>query len=98
MVVSKRREVERGLLLQRPVFSLLENGFCTDRPPNLQAGSETRSETGWVWEWSFIDNVRRAQRARSRIDSIESGERRVQSLSTDSLHADTVGKIIGDTF
>ena len=32
----------RGLLLQRPVFSLHENGFCTARPPNLQPRSETR--------------------------------------------------------
>ena len=44
---------ELGLLLQRPVFTLIENGFCTDRTPNLQPGSETRR----VWEWSFLQRA-----------------------------------------
>ena len=53
---------ELGLLLQRPVFPLIENGFCADRTPNLQAGSETRR----VWERSFLQGAmeRYAQDAR----------------------------------
>ena len=35
------------------MFSLIENGFYTDRTPDLQAGSETRR----VWEWLFLQRA-----------------------------------------